>query len=263
MSVGVGPLQSRVARLEQAVSSLQGRAGGGEALSPNYLTVDGQGRTGASFSGFINALGLVLPSTPLPAQQATSVVTWDRQSDGAQVARLFGGDQAGGELLQGEARGQLPGDFATASWLTRDSAGNFSGIQVTSGTLASDANVEAVASDPAHFGQALVINSQQQSDFVQNVAPGNVAVQFGGSTLTWPGGSTVSNTIAQPFTPGFLPVSGIVLTTQTTSAGQANFPNMLTINNVQFTALAVEVGGAAPAAGVTASLFWLAWGAKP
>jgi hypothetical protein len=95
MSVTAGPGQStqaRLAALEQAVQALAEGTIGPESLNPNYLTVNPQGQTGASFTGLVNALGLILPAAvaqQLPAQ-TTNQVVWEDTGSGALVASLEG-----------------------------------------------------------------------------------------------------------------------------------------------------------------------------
>lgn len=88
MSATVGPLLSRIARLEQAVASLQGQAGGGESLSPNYLTLGVDGEVGANFTGVVNALGLTLPAGVPLAPGPANEISWVRTADGDVVAVL-------------------------------------------------------------------------------------------------------------------------------------------------------------------------------
>lgn len=153
MTATAAPLQARIARLEQIVSGLQAQAGGGEQLSPNYLTVDAQGRSGASFTGLINALGLILPAAAAPTLPipAPSSVLWERQSDGAVVAEAtaFGVAGSGQSLILsgfhnagvGESAAVAVGvggspstGQADASYeVTADSAGNKSHIAFAGG----------------------------------------------------------------------------------------------------------------------------------
>jgi hypothetical protein len=63
-------------------------------ISPNFLTINPDGTVGATFTGLINAQGLILPSYPettLPAKGAYEI-QWQRSSDGAQVAHIIAGD---------------------------------------------------------------------------------------------------------------------------------------------------------------------------
>lgn len=82
-------LQAAVNQLARRIAALEGRAGGGEQLSPNYLTVDSQGRVGANFTGVVSAEGLTLPASLSAAPAAPpNRVVWQRASDGALVGSL-------------------------------------------------------------------------------------------------------------------------------------------------------------------------------
>lgn len=80
-ATAVGGLLQRLQRLEQAVSALQAQAGGGEQLSPNYLTLGPDGEVGANFTGLINALGLIIPAgiAQQPPQVASDQIVWEAQ----------------------------------------------------------------------------------------------------------------------------------------------------------------------------------------
>lgn len=115
----VGGLAARLARLEQIVSGLQGQAGGGEQLSPNYLTVDPSGLVGAHFTGLVNALGLIIPESGGAAIQLTNSVQW-QDPTGVATEIIEGQVNSGGPpgsfwrqlALQTRLSPTLPHDFA-------------------------------------------------------------------------------------------------------------------------------------------------------
>lgn len=84
----VSTLGARVTALERQVAALRGRAGGGEQLSPNYLTSNPDGTIGANFTGQIHAQGLELDATAGPTIPANDAIRWLRTDTGGLVAQI-------------------------------------------------------------------------------------------------------------------------------------------------------------------------------
>lgn len=93
-----------------------------DTLQPNVLTVDAQGRIGASFTGHVAAAGVDLIAGITPAPPSDRQVRWLRQSDGSVVATVYGFESGGvdGTFLQSMALG---GNQATAGLLAVDQFG--------------------------------------------------------------------------------------------------------------------------------------------
>lgn len=80
-------LEQRVAQLEQAVSALAQQPPAADQISPNYITVTPAG-IGAAFTGFINALGLILPAASSFAPGPANQIQWTEQPGGAVLAEI-------------------------------------------------------------------------------------------------------------------------------------------------------------------------------
>jgi hypothetical protein len=175
-TAGLSPLQARIARLEQIVSGLQAQAGGGEALSPNYLTVDSQGRVGASFSGSISAQGVDLPSGTSSVLQPTNQIIWEPAAGGGVVASIGAFINAGddseiavnafppnvGVATAFSGSSIAAGDQAESIWA------KLTAQVETINSIAIDANVSVTAQIPGGpLVQLVLADSGGGSDFAQ------------------------------------------------------------------------------------------------
>jgi hypothetical protein len=100
-------LQLQIQALQQQMQQVAAMAQGGETLQPTYLTVSPSGQVSASFSGQVNALGLILPAGIASSPPDTSRVEWRRTSDNALVADVFAYHDIllGGDHLQANVYG--------------------------------------------------------------------------------------------------------------------------------------------------------------
>lgn len=234
MTAVAGPLAARIARLEQIVSALQGQAGGGEALSANYLTLGPDGSVGAAFSGHISAAGLDMPEGAFG--DPLSTIAW-HDSSGATQESIGGGAGGGLHVLQLFA-GQSAGVNALLELQTDG----------TNSSVGAGTNVAGVT----------VIDSRERSSFLQLADVQQTALSFGDQTLTWPGGSNNSN--APTISHGLPGVPRVVLATMAaTSAGGFTWVNVTDITAATFQVQATTGGTVpAPAGGTTATCYWLA-----
>lgn len=174
MSAGGGPLVARIARLEQIVSQLQGQAGGGEALSPNFLTVTPAGQVGASFTGLVNALGLVLPTGAVLTPPSINRIIWQRASDGADTADISAVENSGLSILQLNTYADAPDTATEILLLARDPSLGAS-LEVVAGGASNEFIRANVGSRNVQ-----IIGQDGSSNFVQ-IASDAVAIdRFGG-----------------------------------------------------------------------------------
>lgn len=102
--------EARLADFEQRLQSLEAQTPT-DNLAPNYLTLNPDGSSGATFSGVISARGLTLPMGGA-GSSPQNIAGWARQADGALLAQLFALRGAGDNqtTLQIQANGEVAGE---------------------------------------------------------------------------------------------------------------------------------------------------------
>lgn len=119
-------IEQRIAALEAQLAALRDDVeAGGEALQPTYLTINpNTGLVGADFTGLVNALGLIIPAgsvfTPTPVNR----IEWQRQSDGAVVADLYGVESGTTDVAAHRALATAAGNTSNAIFGSYDDQGN-------------------------------------------------------------------------------------------------------------------------------------------
>jgi hypothetical protein len=190
VTIGSGTLEQRLAALEQYVETLA-QSVQGEQLVPNYLTVNPDGTTGASFTGHVHAQGLDLDAGTGATPPSTDQVRWLRTSDGAAVATVGGFDQAGLTelLLQAipSAGSQVGGVRLTGTAIA--GSPQFSILDITRGKdLDSDSvtSINGTCGNKSGLGglSFVVGNALGQSSFLQQPTPTTMRVQAGATTIT-------------------------------------------------------------------------------
>lgn len=192
-------IAAQVRQLQAQVAALAGQTTG-EALVPNYLTVDPQGRTGAAFSGLINALGLILPMTEDFTVSPINEITWEADTDGAQLAHIqadsgFSGVQQTflNMLAQPRSGG---GDGATVSLQALNTLNQF-GAELSASTANSGGAGDSLTMQTAHHDRVL-LDDTGNSDFLgvigQDGLRRNFVMTFGTVLATF-AASTLSNIV--------------------------------------------------------------------
>lgn len=209
MTATAGAVGGRLSRLEQAVSQLQAQAGGGEQLSPNYLTLGPNGQVGANFTGLINALGLILPagvSTTTPA--GVNEVAWERQSDGAAVATVWAGESGVGaaqeDVLQINAGGavQAAGISPLAALIlnANTNTNQYAGLGLYAGAISGHSELLLTLVNAAGVGSnTLIFDDLGRSSFVR-IGFGAAISAIVTGTVTWAGATDISNGTVIPLT---------------------------------------------------------------
>lgn len=257
-------LEERVTLLEQQLSALEDTALA-DTISPNYLTVNPDGTVSATFSGIIKAAGVSLPeapnySTPLDENR----VAWTR-ADGA--LNQFGDPPA--SLYAGE--GQVSsGDAADIVSLVANSVGLSTAAQAQvaafTGNLTAELNAIAdqghgasvQASAQPGGGQLTILDSAGNSNFVQIYgAAKKLRLAVGQVAVGWAGGS-ISSRISVVNTGLPVAATAVALSAFTSVAGYASYGGFTGSVAGSFSAYAVA--SAAPPAGDTTTLTWIAIG---
>lgn len=231
-------LEQRLNALERRVAQLQSQTGGGEQLSPNYLTVNTAGQVGASFTGQVNALGIILPestSATIPPP-LTNSIEWQR-TDGVPVAFVVANDSSGPVDKPNLLIGAQAPDAGGSSTIVLEAYGStgspeagLSISQVDDGTVASIAGfVDAFS--------ATILDHAGRSTFLQLLSNQELQLAFGAQQLGW--AASTSSNVASPAhglgPPGRVPqlvllqaqsvpfAAGVVLTPKVTSPGAVTF----------------------------------------
>lgn len=245
-------LDADLAGLQARVAALEAQQTGGDTLSPTYLTIDGQGRVSASFTGLINALGLVIPSgvsTTVPA--GVNEIAWERASDGALVANVWAGEAGGVDVVQVNAGNpQHPLESQATAILQASTTASSDAVGVFNGTFSGR---HAIVFDLANVLYT-ALDSAGNSRFVQNGGDVNVKLAAGQTNVTF-SGSSFSNTVPVfPALPGgasaLVPVAGAGA-----GAGVGVTATVVSTNPLEFT-----VTGAYPFGVLTQVelVYWLA-----
>jgi hypothetical protein len=238
-------LLRRVQALEQQVQQLS-TTQRDETLQPTNNTINpATGAVGALFSG-----GVQVPESPIDTYNADDAIGWVSTDRVIRDYILGVVNGAAHELhMNARADGPTGADLAELKVSSQAAGGLGSAV------------VSAVAQDSAGGGAAAVIlNSLGGSSFLQ-LAGGatQVAIAYGSSTLTWPGGTTFSNnpTIAHGL--GRIP-QGVFYTAQYLSANP--FSAYVFENGVPDTYDIHPEGCAAspPANGTTCPFWWMVIG---
>lgn len=206
MTATAGGLGARLARLEQIVSGLQAQAGGGESLSPNYLTLGPDGQIGADFTGLINALGLILPAGTLPQnpQLATDQVVWEDTGNGTMVASV----QAFANDPSSDSGIQVLSQATSSAWLNSvnlealsdpaDPAHTKSAIQITQrnrGAIGGPGAIGGFTEVDAFVGSkaAMILDAGGRSSFLQVASPPQqLDIDLGSAAMPFSGGGSAS-----------------------------------------------------------------------
>jgi hypothetical protein len=178
-------LEQRVAALEAALAQAIP-----DQVTPNYLTVNPDGTVGASFSGKINAQGVILPPNMTAAQYAQPyAVEWDETASGAQVARIWSGAGGGRNDLVIEALTTADNPSAAQLYLqAHDLAGDVSGIQIQAGAITTQSTISLPV--------LTIAGPNLGSSFVRlpGDMPGDIHINGGNSTIPFTASSTSGNT---------------------------------------------------------------------
>lgn len=196
MTAVAGGLASRLARLEQIVSSLQGQAGGGEQLSPNYLTVSPTGGVGASFSGHVAASGIDLPEGGAAFTNVNAVDWLDALG---QVQEWI----QGGTQIIGPALAHVLALIAGQQ------------LAVPAGIIIkADTSGKAFISAQAGTDAVQVIGQDGESSFLQLTSLAQEAIASGNSSVTFTASNTSANVVV-PHALGRVPAAISAVTTGT------------------------------------------------
>src|SRR5215469_4121771 len=165
--------------LEERVSALESLLGAAisEEGQANYVSVDPTtGQTGATFTGLVHALGLILPAGTTGAATPQNEVVWSRTTDNAHVAHVWAGMPAGyagnQSILSVQANNnQIPGVTNTAVEIDAFSPGTqwaelYAGADSTSDT-ATGAFATAVGSNGI-LNNPTIIDGRNASSFMRN-----------------------------------------------------------------------------------------------
>lgn len=185
-------LQQQVEQLAQQVADLQAQQV--DQLTPNYLTIDpATGKVSANFKGVIEAEGVILPTWLSPAPQTDSEIVWNNPSTGA-VDGLIHMDRASDENVGYFSVVGEPGDARIdAEVFAQDSTkAQVAALYLTAAGTGDEVKAQA-GTGPG--GQLItVIASNGASSFIQtNGGPINATLCFGGTYVSFPGGSSISN----------------------------------------------------------------------
>jgi hypothetical protein len=191
-------LEQRVSTLEQQIAGVQGS----EALQPNYLTIDPiTGLISASFSGFVDAAGVRLPTWLIQGSSpvTSSEVVWNNPStglvDGGIVVErdTSGPNPVNLTTVQSRSEAGAPADVSQ-SWLeARDDQSN-----LQAGLYVSQQNEGATAQAVAQTGSqvAKILDQAGSSSFPRWMARWDVfglsiaPTASAGGTLGLPAGLT-------------------------------------------------------------------------
>lgn len=276
MTATAAPLQARISRLEQIVSQLQAQSGGGEQLSPNYLTLSPTGQVGANFTGLINALGLILPAGaggPVPPEQTEEQVVWEVAQPGPDpVGSVVGAvtafdDQTGSQGISVSSQAQSSPD--TSSALIRalgTTAGVEAKLQVLqvgngsagpAGAIGAGTEVDVFVEPGAG---AMLLDILGRSSFVQcNDQPSQTALTGGTGNVVWPGGSPNSQVTSINYTLSRTPQ--FVVATPFDVGPQRFGKIAVTAITPVFISFQAQSGDlSSPGAGTTMGFTWLAVG---
>lgn len=271
MTATAGGLAARLARLEQKVSQLQAQAGGGEQLSPNYLTLDAFGNVGADFTGLVNALGLIIPAGTVqqPPQLATDQIVWEA-AGGVFVANVqaFSNGVVGSGTRQVNVSSTAVGfgDENGASLTALSDGGDpnrvndSAKIQITQrnrgavgppGTIGGWTEVDAFAGLAAR----MILDASNRSSYVQvgsPLIPRTIEVDFGSVNVAFSGGNS-SNLVTAFADLDPNPTSIVVLATSSSGIGINAQAGVASTNPVQ-----VSIQGDYPF-GVLTGNFPISW----
>jgi hypothetical protein len=245
--------------LERRVTALEAQATGAETLSPNYLTVDAAGHVGASFTGLINALGLILPAGVVSGPPLSSQIQWTRQADGALIADLLSYESGTVDVLQMDAKATA----ANYHSLVQLDALGFAGGQTATLYLSSANNALAQAKATVLAGShtVMLVDDAGESSFLQLPSPKQLIAVNGTLSFTWPGSvqAAVVGTVTLPSGPysGIEVLLGYDNTSGTVYTGGANVQAMTNlVNPAHFQIVATAIS--APAASTAGAVHYLA-----
>jgi hypothetical protein len=225
-------IQSRLAALEQASTDTGG------SISPNYLTVDAQGHVSASFTGLINALGLVIPESQSASLALPNAIEWQdtRASSAGAVREIIEGQSPtlGVHRLAMLAQDPLAGSLAQFT------------AQV-GGDSALRADTEA--------GGVQIIDTAGTSSFLQLETAGKWVAEFGFNSFVWPGGTQTVLAATPTFGPAgsqVFPVLGFA----NLSLGDSGYAYSQNIG-LGSVEIGATVTNRVPPAGTTDGVYWL------
>jgi hypothetical protein len=241
----------RLTDLEQRITALEAQAVA-DTLQPNVITVAANGEIGAAFTGLLNALGLIIPPAASPSYGLQNSITWQRQSDGAQAA--FVQDGIFTDVLSGRDVDQLVISTDRPSGVQGELITlNTENLDLTLDDQASNGGISTVQISTAGGHLATLFNSSGQSSFPQ--LDQTRASKMGTLTLTWPGGTSRSNSTNLAFGyPTGMIIGGAYATDNGTAVtcGWGLFGAGVNV-------FGITGDGHAPAAGVQCTASYLAW----
>lgn len=235
-----GNLLARIAALESQVAALRAQAGGGEQLSPNYLTITPSGLVGADFTGHVKAQGVDLPEAAGGLGfAAPSAVDWLDATATLQ------------EFIQGIANG---GYHILLTQAGPNLGANAAAIQL----LSDGASSQIVIADAGSFNRE-IITSVGASDFLQLLSTQQLQLAFGATSVTFPGGSPFSNSVTITYGIGRT-AQAVFLGGSATTGGTLCGFNYFNLTPTTFQVQARTLDGSSPALSVTAGFSWAAIG---
>lgn len=174
-----------------------------DTLTPNYLTVSPDGKIGATFSGSIEAQGIVLPagtgfsSTPPKVDR----IEWDRASDGAAVATIYGWSNAAGHT-EGVSVSAAAAEVGGATNTSLNAYDDLGALQAALGVTQQSRGAGQVFASVTGAGGRLILDSSGNANFVQTPATGAYRLQALSGVCTWNGGGFASPLTPVAFTAG-------------------------------------------------------------
>ncbi len=173
---------ARIAALEARLARVEARtARRSEALQANYLTIDPVTKViGATFTGLINALGLILPAGSGAAPPTTNRIIWQRASDGAAIADLFGYSSGGIEELDVNSYSGHLGDIAVSRLVAKDFQGNRGYIGINKGDSTNRNDQAYILFEGTNPSQSVIIFDRTgASDFLQSRSAQSGKISYG------------------------------------------------------------------------------------
>ena len=169
--VVIGSLQQQISQLQEQISLLNqaiGTVKPSESSQQNLLSVTPTGQVQASFSGLVNALGLILPAGGVGTIGPANEIIWERQTDGAVLATLSAYDNGfSGAVMESISTAVTPETLSQNIFRATSPSGHVAGINLQSGTTAGSGQVTAIAQDDVNLTiqGGILIDSNADSDW--------------------------------------------------------------------------------------------------
>jgi hypothetical protein len=214
-------------------------------VAPNFFTVNSKGEITATFSGVINAFGLVLPENEKVGK--ASEIQWvDDEGKVHSIVRSSGLAVSILELLSNTTLAGEQGRVILAA--VANEAGKESGLIVRA---AKGVREIAVNTD---ILEALILNHLGESSFLRLLTTQVLQVSFGISQVKYPGGSPETEILTVSHGLGRIPQ--IVLT----SAQTFDIPRSTKYELINFKVQSRKMDGTSPVAGTPTNVNWIALG---